>query len=617
MNLSENEESRGTAQTSEFESISIFQALGRIGSQEQPLYLPAIQRRFVWDMKQICDLFDSMMRGYPIGTFLFWEVEDEKRHDYAFYEFIREYSAHASKCCNPTAPRTLPQNLTGVLDGQQRLNSMYVALRGSYSAFIGGQGHHLSKEESFPKRQFHLNVFFEPGEDDQTIYQFDFLTEWEISPEHFDAQHCWFPVDSIYHCESVNGVEQAWHRFAEKFAGNFSPTPDQMVRAIKTLDLLRRRIREEKLVTYFPIRKRDLYEALQIFIRANNGGTQVSIAQMIFSTIIAHWPEGRDNIEAFTYNINQIRNTFQFDITHIMLACLALSGCRPIRLRIESFKPAHVETIRNEWDQITCQLKKAALLVANWGLSGNKAVNPHAIIALAIFLRAGIRAEPSSDQLRLFVLKSLVCELYRRPETSLPLIRKYADAYLQQGDDFDLRHFESEFELPSGRRIEVSHETLESLLMLHIGDPRTYLLLSLLHRQHALHDYAFDKDHIHPNAGFAQPGPLSLERERESKWYDWKDRLPNLQLLEAGVNRDEKRAKPFKEWLPLYRPREEEQKAYLADNDIPAGVDLEFAAFETFFEKRKERLRQGLINLLHVTTQLLPVPSTTNTPLES
>ena len=242
--------------------------------------------------------------------------------------------------------------------------------------------------------------------------------------------------------------------------------------------------------------------------------------------------------------------------------------------------------------------------------SGNNAVNPHAIIALAVFLKAGVRVEPSTEQLRLFVLKSLVCDLYRRRERLLSLICDFADSYVQHGSDFDLRHFESEFELPSGQKMEVSVETLENLLMLPIGDPRTYLLLSLLHPQHALHQHAFDKDHIHPSSAFADLGPFKLGPEREAKWYDLKDKLPNLQLLQAGVNRDEKRAKLFKDWLPVYRPREEEQKAYLAENDIPAGVSLELADFEVFFHERKERLRQRLMSLLRVTAPLLPIAST-------
>ncbi len=38
------------------------------------LGLPAIQREFVWQPEQICRLFDSLMQGYPFGTFLYWRV---------------------------------------------------------------------------------------------------------------------------------------------------------------------------------------------------------------------------------------------------------------------------------------------------------------------------------------------------------------------------------------------------------------------------------------------------------------------------------------------------------------------------------------------------------------
>ena len=49
--------------------------------------LPSIQREFVWDTGQIEMLFDSLMRDYPIGTFLFWKVDKAKIKDFQFYEF--------------------------------------------------------------------------------------------------------------------------------------------------------------------------------------------------------------------------------------------------------------------------------------------------------------------------------------------------------------------------------------------------------------------------------------------------------------------------------------------------------------------------------------------------
>ena len=39
--------------------------------------LPSIQRRFVWDTERIINLFDSIMQGYPIGTFMVWKVTNK------------------------------------------------------------------------------------------------------------------------------------------------------------------------------------------------------------------------------------------------------------------------------------------------------------------------------------------------------------------------------------------------------------------------------------------------------------------------------------------------------------------------------------------------------------
>jgi uncharacterized protein with ParB-like and HNH nuclease domain len=53
--------------------ITIAQALR--GIQTYDYVLPAIQREFVWDTGQVARLFDSLLRGYPIGSFLFWKVD--------------------------------------------------------------------------------------------------------------------------------------------------------------------------------------------------------------------------------------------------------------------------------------------------------------------------------------------------------------------------------------------------------------------------------------------------------------------------------------------------------------------------------------------------------------
>jgi len=69
--------------------ITIRQAVDRIHRKEY--VLPSIQREFVWKPEQIIGLFDSLMRGFPIGSFLFWKVEPEHRSEYQFYNFLQHY----------------------------------------------------------------------------------------------------------------------------------------------------------------------------------------------------------------------------------------------------------------------------------------------------------------------------------------------------------------------------------------------------------------------------------------------------------------------------------------------------------------------------------------------
>ncbi|GAA4239995.1 DUF262 domain-containing protein [Actinomadura meridiana] len=81
------------------------------------LRVPRFQRPFVWRPQQILDLFDSIERGYPIGSLLFWET----REDYTTFESIG--GIEPPKHPEPGAP------VSYVLDGHQRLSALYGTLR--------------------------------------------------------------------------------------------------------------------------------------------------------------------------------------------------------------------------------------------------------------------------------------------------------------------------------------------------------------------------------------------------------------------------------------------------------------------------------------------------------
>ena len=89
-------------------------SVGPRGIHTKRYLLPAIQREFVWDTDQIRALFDSLLRGYPIGSFLFWDVQPVSAAAYTVYDFLTDYHERD----NPYAPKAvvpLDKSITPIL----------------------------------------------------------------------------------------------------------------------------------------------------------------------------------------------------------------------------------------------------------------------------------------------------------------------------------------------------------------------------------------------------------------------------------------------------------------------------------------------------------------------
>lgn len=89
-------------------------------------WLPNIQRPFVWREDQIERLFDSIMREYPISTLLVWRTKSRIRRR----KFIDNYK-NTIRLTDFYVPEDDKTKLL-VLDGQQRLQSLFIGLKGSY-----------------------------------------------------------------------------------------------------------------------------------------------------------------------------------------------------------------------------------------------------------------------------------------------------------------------------------------------------------------------------------------------------------------------------------------------------------------------------------------------------
>ena len=97
------------------DSFKLGELRGKIENGD--ITIPQFQRQFVWSLDNCAKLFDSIFKGYPVGTITLWTTQERMRNvkEIAGYKF-------------PDAKPGYPVNY--VLDGQQRLTSIYVGLRG-------------------------------------------------------------------------------------------------------------------------------------------------------------------------------------------------------------------------------------------------------------------------------------------------------------------------------------------------------------------------------------------------------------------------------------------------------------------------------------------------------
>ena len=110
--------------------------------------IPKFQREFVWNKEQTARLIDSILKGFPIGTFTYWETTEELRH----VKNIGNFSL-------PTVAQGHP--VSYVLDGQQRITSLYAVRKGVIYSKEDG--------EEIDYKDISIDLSFDPESDEQIV----------------------------------------------------------------------------------------------------------------------------------------------------------------------------------------------------------------------------------------------------------------------------------------------------------------------------------------------------------------------------------------------------------------------------------------------------------------
>ncbi|QQS04460.1 MAG: DUF262 domain-containing protein [Fibrobacterota bacterium] len=581
-----------------YNKMKIIDVLEKIRSNS--MYLPAIQRKFVWETDKIETLFDSLMRNFPIGTFLFWKVERPELDNYVFYKFLQNYHER-DKWFNEKAPAPeIRDEILGVLDGQQRLSSLYIALQGTHSSRSKGKHSHLDR--SYPKKELYLNVVSHLQEDEErdNKYQFKFLTSEEAAP---DSKSIWVNVkdlikEKVPKFDKYFDVEILKHK-------NICPLlteGDNKYSVIEVLHLFHRNVYEKELINYFLLDDPDIENVLKIFIRVNQAGTILSKSDLLFSTIVASWESGREKIEELQQSINRIGDGYSFSNDFLMRCALMLLDL-PIRYKVSSFKAENVEKIKTQWSLLEESVVKTVELVHEFGVIDQTLRSKNAIIPLIYYvMKGGILNVETKKEMKKFLICSLLKNVYgAHGDTLLSAMQVGMRTSVFEGDKLshyilssNVFSFEwAASKLPREKSVRLTSEDIEEMLEYEKG-PDSNLVLALIVEGVNFAHSKFHQDHLNPYSAFYQSKlrGLGVPEEKISRFQSMANQLPNLTLLEGGVNQS-KNDKVLEKYIVGLGTNVDSWKMFHA---IP-NCSYSIIDFENFYESRKALLRNRIANL--------------------
>jgi hypothetical protein len=568
------------------------------GIQSIDYVLPAIQREFVWDAEQIEKLFDSLLRGYPIGSFLFWEVNPQNLEEFQFYRFMDNYHQRDQKHNQPINLAGRPTGVIAVLDGQQRLTALNIGLKGWYAEKL--PYYRWDADRAFPKRRLYLNLL-EPLEADVEFkYEFELLRDKDL--KNGDAKH-WFLVEDILSMKEYDdtfeycidhGLTEGGKRFPSRTLGN-----------------LFRVIREHLLIHYFQEEDQDLDKVLNIFIRVNSGGTILSYSDMLLSIATAQWrdKDARQEIYGLVDDLNNFGEGFDFTKDFVLKSCLVLSDLRAIEFKVSNFNRKNMLHIEDKWEGIRRALLLTAKLLASWGYSRQTLVSNNAVIPLAYYLynignptnfvESG-QHKTERDRMQRWLIMALLKRTFSGQSDNV--LRNVRQAVQSSRDGFPM---EAIFEQLRGttKDMTFSEAELEALLDFRYHQSHTFTVLALLYPW-LKYDQNFHMDHIFPRSMFTEKelSKRGIHRERWDQWFDYRDSLANLQLLQ-GLPNQEKSDREFEAWIQDAHPRPNDLITYRQLHLIPK-VDLTFENFPAFIQAREEMIKQRLRETLSLKEDL-------------
>ncbi len=549
---------------------------------EEKYVLPVIQRSLVWREEKMELLFDTLLKGDSFGGIMVIQEEKESEPLFNYRPFTKDGNFIPSRQVNK-----LTQQQFFVIDGQQRLQTFYIGLKGS----INGK-----------------NLFFDLYSEFNSFYEFKFekdennLPEQNNDDEDRAIKDCfWFPVKELLRrLKETNDDDQV----AESIIANKKITDEDKKKHIsRNIRVFYRNIiAAEALGISNVVINKSLPELdnrqriVELFRRLNDGGTRLSPFDLVASILKGFSWE----MEGFLKEV--LENNEDIDLTQDNLIKLIFLLQDNHRKEMVSIEASDATFAIDKADRIKATIKALKDFLNysklyDYYKEGNKSFVPIFFIAYHLF-----HLNISDSDLKKYF------DNYDTGNSDYPLMHKWLFNSLANGVfrsrgagwipyKTGIRKLLNEIKNHKGKTFPCQ-ELFQVYYQHPIRFTEKYTIDNLDNLDRTFLFYLMygctrtnrtnDIDHIMP------------KNILESKGFEWEmiNSIKNFQLLDYGTNRGEKNGKPFKQWVdnPSYV---QDKKRYTEIHLIPDDENIwDEDNFEDFLKERGNLILNKIIGYL-------------------
>ena len=528
-------------------------------------WLPNIQRAFVWREEQIERLYDSILREYPIGTLLIWKNKSKIKHR----KFIDNWKDEL-RILDFNVPVN-ENNKMLVLDGQQRMQSLYIGLKGSYNG-----------------RQLYFNIL--SGDlkvPDDRRFEFKFYDR--------DPGFPWIKFSSLIFPDKRNkefkhGVEQIAQRTLDSKEDDRIEENIELVRSVFCL---------QENILYQEVDSIDRPEAyseddiVEIFIRANSGGTRLDKSDLLFSLLVSTWDDANENMTILLEELN--KDGYEFGRDFVLKTCLVIFD-KGASYEVSKFRDGDTKKkIEDNWKDIANAIKDVKdFIKGKTFIQSDKVLTSYLTLIPLIYFRYHYSDKwQNAKGISTYLVRTMLAGAFSGNPDSLidKAIKK-----INEDEDFVKKNIYGVIR-DDNRSLEL---TKENVLGISYTDRRIHLLFNLWYSFNYTPAYSGNQpqiDHIFPQSILRTVKDYNPDSDRWSLMrykQPARDQLANTMLLSRQENgAGGKWDTSAEDWFS------DKDQAYFDLHLIPNDPNLwKLENYEQFIEERKKLILKKFDYLL-------------------